>query len=309
MSNDLRRVITAAVGIPIALGIVWYGGLALALLVIVAAVLGTRELFDLAEHAGTRPLRGLGMTLAALAPFTTWLLASEQPGGAGFTVFGAPVGGGILGLLGRIPLWLFSQWPLAAALTPPLILACVLWKRRPEQHPLGAAAVTLFGPLYCGVLPSALLVIRYAAGPDRSWAATWLVFFPFVVTWLCDSFAMWGGKLIGGPKLAPVVSPGKTRAGAVAGVVGGVLTALLYVPLALAPFGRAFSLGAAAAMGLVLAVTAQVGDLAESLLKREAGVKDSGGLIPGHGGVLDRLDSLYFVLPVAALLFRAFGVV
>jgi phosphatidate cytidylyltransferase len=236
------------------------------------------------------------------------LLASEQPGGAGVSLFGTRVGGGVLGFLGGIPLWLFTQWPLAAALTLPLVLVSVLWKRAPDQQPLGAAAVTLLGPLYCGVLPSALLVIRYAAGPDRSWAATWLVFFPFVVTWLCDSFAMWGGKLIGGPKLAPRVSPGKTRAGAIAGVVGGVVTALLYVPLALAPVGRAFSLGVAGVMGVVLAVTAQVGDLAESLLKREAGVKDSGALIPGHGGVLDRLDSLYFVLPVAALLFRAFGV-
>jgi phosphatidate cytidylyltransferase len=308
VSNDVRRLLTAAVGIPIALGIVWYGGVALALLVIAGAVLGTRELFDLAEKAGIRPLRGLGMGLAALAPFATWLLASEGPGGAGGAMFGTKVADGVLAVFGGIPLWLFSQWPLAAALTPPLVLASVLWKRAPDQHPLGAAAVTLLGPLYCGVLPSALLVIRYAAGPDRSWAATWLVFFPFAVTWLCDSFAMWGGKLIGGPKLAPTVSPGKTRAGAIAGVVGGVVTALLYVPLALAPVGRAFSLGVAALMGLVLAVTAQVGDLAESLLKREAGVKDSGGLIPGHGGVLDRLDSLYFVLPVAALLFRAFGV-
>jgi len=309
VSNDLRRVITAAVGIPIALGIVWYGGIVLALLVIVAAVLGTRELFDLAEHAGIRPLRGLGMALAGLAPFVTWLLAGEQPGGAGSTLFGLSASAGAVAFLGGIPLWLFSQWPLAAALTIPLVLTAVLWRRAPEQRPLSVAAVTLFGPLYCGVLPSALLVIRSAAGPDRSWPATWLVFFPFAVTWLCDSFAMWGGKLVGGPKLAPKISPGKTRAGAVAGLLGGVVTALLYVPLALAPAGRAFPLPAAAAMGLLLAVTAQVGDLAESLLKREAGVKDSGGLFPGHGGVLDRLDSLYFVLPVAALLFRAFGVV
>jgi phosphatidate cytidylyltransferase len=114
--------------------------------------------------------------------------------------------------------------------------------------------------------------------------------------------------MIGGPKLAPTVSPGKTRAGGVAGLIGGVVTGILYVPLALEPVGRAMPLGVAVFMGLALAVTAQIGDLAESLLKREAGVKDSSTLIPGHGGVLDRLDSLYFVLPVAALLYRAFGI-
>jgi phosphatidate cytidylyltransferase len=134
------------------------------------------------------------------------------------------------------------------------------------------------------------------------------VFFPLVVTWLCDSFAMWGGKAIGGAKLWPEVSPGKTRAGAIAGLLGGVVAALLYVPLALAPVGRAFPLLAAALMGLGIAVVAQLGDLAESLFKREAGVKDSSNLIPGHGGVLDRFDSLYFVLPTTALLYRAFGV-
>ena len=108
--------------------------------------------------------------------------------------------------------------------------------------------------------------------------------------------------------MAPTISPGKTRAGGIAGLLGGVVTAVVFVPLALTPMGKGFPLGVAALMGLILAATAQVGDLAESLLKREAGVKDSGGLIPGHGGVLDRLDSLYFVLPVATLLFRAFGV-
>lgn len=291
MSNLLTRIAVALVAIPVALGLVWYGGLPLALLVMLAAVLGTRELFGLAEATGVRPLRGLGMTLAALAPFTTWLLAGERP------MF--DVG---------FPLFLFVQWPLAGALIPVLALAAVLVRRAPAERPLSVAAVTLLGPLYCGVLPSALLVIRYAAGPERSWAATWLVFFPLAVTWLCDSFAMWGGKMIGGPKLFPSVSPGKTRSGAAAGVVGGVVTALLFVPVALAPVGRAFSLGLAAAMGLVIAVVAQVGDLAESLFKREAGVKDASALIPGHGGVLDRLDSLYFVLPVTAFLYRAFGV-
>jgi phosphatidate cytidylyltransferase len=308
VSNNVARVAVAAVAIPLALGIVWYGGLALALLVAVVAVLGTRELFGLAELNGIRPLRGLGMTLAALAPLATWLLASEPATGFAMDVFGITVPTGVLALLGAIPAWLLSQWPLAAALTPILVLGGVLWKRGPAERPLSVAAVTLFAPIYCGALPSALLVIRYAAGTGHSWPATWLVFFPLVVTWICDSFAMWGGKLIGGPKLAPTISPGKTRSGGISGLVGGVVAAVAFVVLALEPVGRGFPLWIAAVMGLVLAATAQVGDLAESLLKREAGVKDSSGLIPGHGGVLDRLDSLYFVLPVAALLFRAFGV-
>lgn len=305
MSNLLTRVLVAAVAIPVALLIVWYGGVPLALLVIVAAVLATRELFDLAEKTGVRPLRGLGMVLAALAPFTTWLLAG---GRAVEAVQPAASDSAGARALADIPLWLFVQWPLAGAMIPLVVLTAVLWRRAPGDQPLSVAAVTLLAPLYCGVLPAALLVIRYAAGPGKSWAAAWLVFFPLVVTWLCDSFAMWGGKLIGGPRLMPSVSPGKTRSGAIAGLVGGVATALLYVPLALAPVGRAFPLALAAGMGLAIAVVAQVGDLAESLLKRAAGVKDSSGLIPGHGGVLDRLDSLYFVLPVTALLYRAFGV-
>lgn len=307
MSNLVKRVLVAAVAIPLALGIVWYGGLALALLVSVAAVLGTRELFDLAEKTGIRPLRRTGMTLAGLAPLATWLIAAT-PSDYAVGVSGSQPLAGALDLLSRFPIWLLTQWPLAAALIPVLVMTMVLWRRPPDDKPLAAAAVTLFGPLYCGVLPSTLLVIRYAAGPDASWPATWLVFFPLVVTWLCDSFAMWAGMLIGGRRMAPSISPGKTRAGGIAGLLGGVITAVVFVLLALEPVGKGFPLGVAALMGLILAATAQVGDLAESLLKREAGVKDSGGLIPGHGGVLDRLDSLYFVLPVTALLFRVFGV-
>ena len=303
MTNQLQRVLFAAIAIPLSLGIVWYGGLLLALLVAAAAAVGTGELLALSAKAGVRPLRGLAVTLAALAPLGTWVLAGAPESGGGSPADGA------LGLIGRIPLWLFAQWPLAAALVPLLVLGAVLLRRGPSERPLEVAAVSLFAPLYCGVLPSAILLIRYAAGGERSWAATWLVFFPLAVTWLCDSFAMWGGTLIGGTRLAPTISPGKTRAGAVAGLLGGMVTAAAYVPLALAPVGRAFPLWRAVGMGLAIACVAQIGDLAESLFKREAGVKDSSGLIPGHGGVLDRLDSLYFVLPISALLFRAFGVI
>src|SRR5216117_598917 len=116
------------------------------------------------------------------------------------------------------------------------------------------------------------------------------------------------GTLIGGPKLTPVLSPHKTWAGAVGGVVGGLIAALLYGPLVLNRLGLQLSVLQLVTVGAVVAVSAQVGDVAESLFKREAGVKDSSSLIPGHGGVLDRLDSLYFVLPTTAGLLRLFGI-
>lgn len=296
MNNQVQRVIAAAIGIPLALGLVWLGGPALVLFVALLAALGTRELFALAEQTGVRPLRGLGIVLAVAAPLFAWHITSP------------PID--VVGLFDSVllPVAALVEWPELSLLLPIAILSAVLFRRRSADRPLAAAAVTLLGPVYCGVLPSALVVIRNVGGRDSEWAGTALVVYPLAITWLCDTFAMYGGKLIGGPKLWPSVSPGKTRSGALAGVVGGVATAMVYVPLALVRVGKPISLVQAAVIGVVLSVVAQVGDLVESLFKREAGVKDSGGLIPGHGGVLDRLDSLYVVLPVSLVLYRMFGV-
>ena len=300
MNNQLQRVLVAAIAIPLAVAVVWYGGLALVALVSLIAVLGTGELFALAAQSGTRALRPLGLLLAALVPLVTWVIVG--PNGAELTALEAFVAGLLR------PLWLWVAWPLAALLVPVIVLTVVLFRRGAEQRPLHVAAVTLLGPVYCAVLPSTILLIRFAAGADRSWSAAWLVFFPLAATWLCDSFAMWGGKTFGGPKLWPAVSPGKTRSGGVAGLIGGMVGAVVFVVVALRPVGRELPLGQAALMGLIIAIVAQLGDLVESLFKREAGAKDSGTLIPGHGGVLDRFDSLYFVLPVTVVLYRAFGV-
>ena len=295
MNNQVQRVIVAAIGIPLALGLVWLGDLPLALFVAALAALGTRELFTLAEQTGMRPLRWLGITLAAAAPLGAWWvtrLPSDVLGG----------GDALVGLTAGASL------SLIGLLVPIAVLTAVLIQRGTSERPISAAAVTLLGVVYCGVLPSALVVIRNIGGLDSRWTGVALVVYPLAITWLCDTFAMYGGKLIGGPKLWPAVSPGKTRSGAVAGVVGGVATAMVYVPLALVRVGKPIGLVQAAVIGVVLSVVAQVGDLVESLFKREAGVKDSGGLIPGHGGVLDRLDSLYFVLPVSLVLYWMLGV-
>jgi phosphatidate cytidylyltransferase len=120
---------------------------------------------------------------------------------------------------------------------------------------------------------------------------------------------MFGGRAMKGPKLAPTVSPGKTRSGSAAGVVGGLVVAVVFGLAVFPRLGVEASLGSLLVMALVWSTLGQVGDLAESLFKREVGVKDSSAHIPGHGGVLDLFDSLYFVVPLAAALYRYFGLV
>ncbi|HEU5359346.1 MAG TPA: CDP-archaeol synthase [Gemmatimonadales bacterium] len=282
-SNMTRRVAFAAVAIPLAGAVLWWGGWPLVVLVAAAGVLGTRELYDLARQMGVAPLAGLGLTAAALLPPFAFLATGPAPSASVSAVDAA-----VLGLL--------------------VLLAVALWRRAPGEHPLPAVAVTFFGVLYTGALPCYLIVIRHGRFGVQSWGGLALVMFPLVVTWTCDTAAMFGGKFVGGPKLAPVISPGKTWAGAVAGVLGAVVVAPLYLRWALGPAGIVLSAAQVVAFAAVLAVVGQLGDLAESLFKREAGVKDSSHLIPGHGGVLDRFDSLYFVLPAAAFIYRALGV-
>jgi phosphatidate cytidylyltransferase len=146
-----------------------------------------------------------------------------------------------------------------------------------------------WGVIYVGLPVLALLVLRDQ--PDGILLTLWAM----GLVWACDSGAYFAGRAIGGPKLAPSISPNKTWAGfiggiATAGASAAVLVALFDLPVALALATP------------LLAALAQAGDLYESHLKRRAGVKDSGNLLPGHGGLMDRLDSLVFVAPAAALL-------
>src|SRR5439155_915382 len=184
----------------------------------------------------------------------------------------------------------FLLWQLAYTelyMTPVLWLLAVLVVaavRGPARRRLRTVSVTVFGSLYASALLAFTVAIRH--GPHRDAhprGSVALALLPLVVTWVCDTCAMAAGTLIGGPKLTPVLSPHKTWAGAVGGVVGGLIAALLYGPLVLNRLGLQLSVLQLVTVGAVVAVSAQVGDVAESLLKREAGVKDSSALIPGHG--------------------------
>ena len=286
-SNLVRRVGFAAVAIPIALGVVWLGGWLLVALIALIGVLGARELLDFARRQGIRPSTPIALGTAAVFAPLGYLVLTKPDASAG------------------VAAW----WPYAAAVWLLLTLTWALAARRPADRPLGAVAVTLLAPLYAGALPAFLLVLRHGAYPMRSWAGTWLVFLPLIVTWVCDTAAMFGGRAMKGPKLAPTVSPGKTRSGSAAGVIGGLAVAVIFALFVFPALGIRVSLTALVLMAVVWSTMGQVGDLAESLFKREVGVKDSSALIPGHGGVLDRFDSLYFVVPLAAAMYRLFGLV
>jgi phosphatidate cytidylyltransferase len=282
-SNLTKRIAFAGVAIPVALGVVYWGGWALVLVVMAAAVLGARELLGFGRRLGVTPLDRTALLSSALLPVLVYLA------------------------LTRYPLLVSAGWILAG-LWLVLLLTIALARRAPGEHPLAATAVTAFAVLYPAGLASFLLSLRHLTYPAQSWAGAWMVFFPLVVTWVCDTAAMFAGKAIGGPKLWPAISPGKTWSGTIAGVIFAMVTVPVLNRVVLERVGVALPLWQGLVFGLVLGVIGQVGDLAESLYKREAGVKDSSDLIPGHGGVLDRFDSLYFVLPVSAALYRLFGV-
>ena len=271
MSELAKRVAFAIVAIPVLLGVVWLGGAALTILLAVAAALAASEFAMLATATGSAPLRPVLIGGAALIPLV---------------VHAAGLG-----------LWIP---PLSAvALVVPALFVVALWARGVAGRPLEAVASTLLGLWYTGGLLSFAYALRHHRFAIGAAAGTALVMFPMLVTWVTDAAAFFVGRAVGGPKLMPSVSPGKTISGAVGGLVGGAAAAWAYAAFVLPSTTRmGMTVGAAVASGVLLSVVAQVGDLVESLLKRQAGVKDSSRLIPGHGGVLDRTDSLLFTLPV-----------
>jgi len=283
--NLLQRIAVAVIAIPLVIGIIWLGGWVLAAMLAVLGTLGAHEIYDLGRRQGFEPLERTGFLAAAAIPLLAyWAKGSE-------THWAEPA------------IYLGAVWLMIA-------LTIAMWRRGPAGRPLTSISVTMFGCLYASGMLSFLIAIRHATGASlRQTPYVLLTLFPLVITWICDTAAMAAGSAIGGPRLAPVLSPKKTHAGAIGGTFGGVIAALALGKFVLNRHGWSLSDSQLLLFGLAVSIVGQVGDIAESLLKREAGLKDSSNLIPGHGGILDRLDSLYFVIPTAAGLYRMFGVI
>ena len=271
MAGDLsRRLSVAAIGIPIVLFVAWTGGAMMAAGLGILAGIGVWECGRMLTAAGGRFLLHPAIAAAAAMPYIAWELGA----GAVLTfltfVFLALIGIGSL----RIP---------------------------PPDKPFRAAAVSFASVAYVGGLISYALLLRESLTPDpRVGFAFFLL--PVGITWLSDTAAYFTGRAIGRRPMAPIISPNKTIEGGVAALAAGPLAAVLagaFVP-ELAAIGTVWI----GLIGFLIAAAAILGDLVESSLKRECGVKDSSSLLPGHGGLLDRMDSLLWAIPVAYLSLR-----
>jgi phosphatidate cytidylyltransferase len=260
----MKRVLTALVLVPVLVAIIGYAPpLCFLLLVAGATILALEEFFFLAVQSGFEVFRISGHGSSML------LLASLYRSGS-------------------------SPWDVLIVLAASCFLFLALGMRRGNRLPsiLPGAASTLLGLLYVSLTLGLLVVIHGSTtswGPGKQW-----IFFLLLVVWLGDTGAYYIGRGFGRHALAPLISPRKTVEGALGGLLGNALAAFLgrQIFLPNAPLNQLLILS------IVLGVVSQIGDLSESALKRGAGVKDSSNLLPGHGGMLDRIDGVLFASPV-----------
>lgn len=277
-----RRVVTAAVLIPAVLGLVLSARTAwVAVAVAGVILLAVFEFFALGDAIGHRGYKFWSVTCACLLVFAQYLAAME---------YSQSLGNGLSlhRVIGRFAI-------PGPAVTDVLFIFLIgvavltLATRRPLVEALPAAGIS------CSALILVALPLTYAIRLHGvSLVGKWLLLFALVITWIGDTAAYFVGRAIGQHPFAPHLSPNKTWEGAVASFVGSLL-----VGWAMARWGGV-NVATVHVLGMAAAgnVAGQMGDLLESAYKRSAGVKDSGTLLPGHGGILDRIDALILTFPV-----------
>lgn len=263
-ANLAVRVATAAVGAPLILLLLYKGPpWGFYLLVLPAALIAAGELFAM-THPGDRPSQWMGIALTAAASAAIYFSRSD-----------------VRGLLTTL---------VAVPLAGPLITLV----RLGDMKTAGLRACALgFGALFVGVPLTLLAMLRRDLGDD----GPGYVVVALMFAWLADTGGYFAGRFLGKRKLYEAVSPKKTVAGAIGGLAGSVLGALLGHFW----FLQSLSLGHGVVLAFVAGALGQAGDLGESLLKRSFGVKDSGAIVPGHGGILDRVDALLVTSAVTYL--------
>src|SRR5947199_929889 len=275
-----KRVATAVVLIPFVVGIVLWGSTAiLALAVGLVTMLALFEYFALGDAIGHRAYRFWTATCALLLIYVQWLVAE----GAAYRLSGD--------LIAYRKVWWFPD--AAAGLETVLfffvlgIAALTLFTKRPLVEALPSAGISSSG-LVLVAFPFSYAIRLHGSETQ----GPMLLLFAMVIIWVGDTAAYFVGRSIGKYKLAPHLSPNKTWEGTAASIVGSLIVAVVFARFMTVPLPHMLGMAA------VGNVAGQVGDLLESAYKRSAGIKDSGSLLPGHGGVLDRIDALILAIPV-----------
>jgi phosphatidate cytidylyltransferase len=271
-----KRVATAAVLMPVVIGlVVWGTTTVVAVAVAILTTVALWEYFGLGEAIGHRGYRVWTVVCAVLLIYAQWAECYATNGNEHLYCFSLPPFTKLL-----TPLWVFFLFVLG-------LTVITLWGKRALVETLPAA----------GISSSALLLVAFPlsyAVPLHGLGANGPKFLLFAcgITWAADTVAYFVGRGIGKHLLAPHLSPKKTWEGSVGGMMGSLVVAWAFSYWIRIPVGHLL------AMGAIGNVAGQMGDLLESAYKRSAGVKDSGGLLPGHGGILDRIDALILCIPV-----------
>ncbi len=265
-----QRVITSVIAMPVILAFVWLGGWWGFAAAIIAVILSVYELHTMMLHEGYHPLIVVSFALSIL-----FLVAAMLP-------------------QQRL---ILLEIGLSAAL---LVTLPLFFFRKKLEGAMVDWSLTLAIPVYLGWPLSVFLLLRgsqVGISPGFWWVLT-----VFLGVWGFDTAAFFAGHFFGRHKLAPNISPAKTWEGAAGGLILSIAAALLLTTL---PLGVPWYL--AILLGILIGIAATLGDLAESLIKRQTHVKDSGQIIPGHGGILDRVDSLLFAVIVVFIFAQLIG--
>lgn len=269
-----ERVIGALLFAAVFLGTLFWGALPFTFGVAIASVIGSVELFNMFEK------KGQAIPTAAII--------------------------GIAGSLAYVFLAYFRPIESFGYVTVGIVFLAFLWYMAVLRHvkPTGAVALTVLASLLTGLCLSHLVLLRDIVkikGGDHPNNGLWIVVFLILLVWVYDVSAWAVGRKLGRHKIAPNISPNKSLEGAIAGTIGVLAASVVFRMLIQWILGKNrfewFSIGVALIIGVIVVVLGPLGDLSESLMKREYGLKDTGSLIPGHGGIMDRFDSTLFTAP------------
>ena len=275
-----KRVATAAVLIPLTVGIVLWGSTPiLALAVALVTLLALFEYFALGEAIGHRAYRFWTASCALLIVYAQWLTTTVR--------YGVLVGFGSLSHMTWSMVRTFPRTEDTIFVFVLGIATLTLFTKRPLVEALPSAGISASG-LVLVAFPLSYAIRLHGSGTQ----GPALLLFAMVIIWVGDTAAYFVGRSIGKHALAPHLSPKKTWEGTVASFLGSLIVALAFARFVTVPVGHLLGMAA------VGNVAGQVGDLLESAYKRSAGIKDSGSILPGHGGVLDRIDALILAIPV-----------